>query len=51
MMLGGWRDDADTAFAAGNGYFSWWDRVKTGVLVAGIVAVMLAYQKNEESKR
>jgi hypothetical protein len=51
MRLQGWREDADEAFAGGNGYFKWWDNVKTGVLVAGILAVMLAYRANESSKR
>lgn len=50
-MLVGWTEDAETAFANGNGYFHWWDRVKTGVLIAGVVAVVLAYRANEASKR
>jgi hypothetical protein len=50
-MVDGWTEDANQAMANGNGYFTWWDRVKTGVLLAGVVAVVLAYRANEASKR
>lgn len=51
MQIQGWTEDAQQAFTNGNGYFQWWDRVKTGVLVAGIFAAVLAYRANERSKR
>ena len=49
--LAGWGDDASTAMNNGKAYFEWWDAMKTGVLVLGIVAVVLAHRANEESKR
>lgn len=51
MRVDGWSEDAETAFANGNGYFQWWDRAKTGILIAGVAAAFLAYQANERSKR
>jgi hypothetical protein len=50
-QLGGWSEDATTAMQNGAAYFEWWDRVKTGVLVAGLLAVAFAWHANERSKR
>lgn len=49
--LAGWTDDATSAMDNGRAYFEWWDAVKTGVLLLGIVAVVMAYRENEASKR
>ena len=51
MILHGWNDDAQEAMKNGSAYFAWWDRAKTGVLVAGIVAVIWAWNKDAQSKR
>ena len=48
--LTGWSEDAQLAMQNGNGYFTWWDRVKTGVLFAGIVAVVWAWNRDKKSR-
>jgi hypothetical protein len=51
MRINGWNEDAQSAMENGSAYFQWWDRVKTGVLFAGIAAVIIAYNADKESKR
>jgi hypothetical protein len=50
-VLHGWADDATTAMQNGAAYFQWWDRLKTGVLVAGAVALVLALRADARSKK
>lgn len=49
--LHGWSDDAAIAMQNGAAYFQWWDRVKTGVLVVGVVALALALRADARSKK
>lgn len=49
--LDAWNADARLAFANGQAYFRWWDRVKTGIFFVGIGALLVAYKVNERSKR